>query len=408
MATVTWIGAGQIVAQVDTITIGSATSGHTFICTFGNGKTITYTAGTGETTTTVTAALLALLQAATDGEITEFSFESPTATTIRATGPADGTPCTLSVSGTGTIALVNTYTPSSPNDANNADNYSGGALPSNSDILVFENGSIDVKWNLDALAAIAVTFIRRASYTGSIGLPALNARNYSEYRTRYLSVKSASITNEQPSTDAAGQIRILNVTTGGATTVIIVGPGGAGRVGNEAMELYGTPASSVVDVAGGSVSVAALAGQTAAVGTLNAADASVTLGSGVTFGTGVAKNVSARIACNWTSLTMVEGGDVDITDAAAGANTGTFVYAGALRWKSTGATGNSPVVGNAGTIDFSQAPGSVTVGGTVSLSAGATWNDPRGVCGSYNVNLNKCRVQDVALVVGTNRTLAVS
>jgi len=411
MATVYWVGRQRKRAQVDTITVGSATAAQTFTVTVGGRKTVTYTAGGSETTVTVTAALLALLQAMDDGEFTELTFATPSSatSTITATGPDDGCPFTLAVGGTGTISRTATTTPLSPHDLNDAANYSGNAVPSASDVLVFEDGDVDAKYNAAALTAIALASVtRRASYTGRLGLPSENPNGYPEYRTQHVELNCPTVNLEQAAGDVAGQFRLKCVHTGSAATFTIAG-GGAGAVGEEVFEVFGLPASSVVQVSGASVALAHLAGQTATAATVAAKDAVVWIGAGVTLTTASLTNCQGRVEASWTTLTMLVGGRVEVLGAAAGSAAGTLVYKGTLVWKSTGATGNSPVVGSGGTVDFSQAPAAVTVGGTVELNAGAGWLDPAGVIStSYNLKLNRCNAADVNLDLGVNKTLAVS
>jgi hypothetical protein len=409
MATVTWIAAGQITPQVDTLTVGSHTAGHTFVCTFGNGKTVTYVATAADTTDAlVTTNLLAALNAETnDPEVTEFTFAAgATATTITATGPDDGTPCTLSVSGTGTFTIAHTAAASSPNDLANAANYSGGALPSNNDTLVFENNAADVKWNLTALTAITLTVIRRVSYTGRIGLDDVNPAGYHEYRAVRMDVKSASITCEQSAGDGPLQFRLNNITTGGATTVVVRGDASGASPGDEVLEVTGLPASSVVNVTGGSVAVSPLAGQTATVATLRCEDGTLTLGSGVTLTTASLKNTQARLDCGYTTLNVYGGGQVTLTGSGGGTNTN--VYNGTLLWRSTGSPG-TPVVGPQGVLDFSQTPSTVTLGGTVELNAGGRLLDPAfRLASGYAVKFNRCNPRDADWDCGPDRTATIT
>lgn len=408
MATVYWVGRQRVRQQVDEITIGSNTAGHTFAVTAGGRKSVTYTAVSGDTTATIAAALLALLRDSAEGEFAELTWEEGSTTSkVAATGPDDGKPFTLAVSGTGTISTTTLTAPLSPHDLNDGANYSGNALPSGGDTLVFEDSAIDAKYNAAALTAIALTVVRRASYTGRWGLPAESDAGYPEYRPQHLELNSTSILVEQPASDAAGQFRV-KATAGGAATVTVRADGG-GQLGGEALEVYGLAASSVVRLSGGGVAIAPLAGQAAAVATLTALDAAVRCGSGVTLTDAALKDCQARLDCSYTTLTQTVGGRTEVTGSAAGGNAGTKVYKGSLVWRSTGALGNSPVIGGGGVIDFGLAPGSVAVGGTVELNAGAAWLDPAGrVATAYNVKLVNCRADEVTLDVGTNKTLAVS
>ena len=404
MATVIWLGSAQAVAQVDTLTVGSATAGHTFWVTI-NGKVLKYTAGSGETTTTVAAALQALLAASAEPEFAEIAWTTSTNTVV-ATGPAGGTPFTLSVAGgTGTFSRTATTTPTGPSDAANAANYSGGALPSAADHLVFEGPGAACLYGLTALAAVALGSVtRRATYAGPIGLGEQNPAGYREYRTRYFSANAPTILVEQPADDGAGQVRLDVVHTGSPATVTAVGDRAATGLGAEALEVFGLPTGSVVNVSGGSVAVAPLTGQAAAVATLRAVDSTVTVGGGVTLGAADFYNSTARVGSTLASL-AVDGGTVTVTGAAAA--TTVTVDGGELVWRSTGSPG-TVAVGGGGRIDFAAAPAAVALGGAATLAAGSAWNDPAGrVTGPYDLVLDRCQIAEVSLALGTQRTLTI-
>lgn len=405
MATVRWIGAAQARAQVDTLTVGSTTSGHTFIVTI-NGKTVTYTAGTGETVTTIAAGILALLQAMTEGEFTELTFETGTvAGTLTVTGTSDGLPFTLSVSGgTGTFSRTATTAAVSPHDANNAANYSGGAVPSNSDVLILEGTDVSILTGLTALASVSLaSFTRKASFTGSIGLPDISSRGYREYRTRELSVNAPIINIVQASTDRAGQVRILAVDAD-PVALVVTGDGIATALGSEAIEIRGLPADSTIEVIGASLAVATTAGQVATADSITATGSTLRLGSGVTLGDLTARGCTIAMDCSVDDLSF-DGGTIIVGGSAAVTNT--TIDAGLVSWRSTGSPG-TVVVGGGGQIAFDQAPGAVAVT-AVTLHAGSGWFDPLGrVTAPYDLVLERCTVGEVGLDVGVGKTLEVS
>ena len=405
MAIVTWIGAASSHPQLDTLTVGSTTSGHTFITTI-NGKAITYTAGTGETVTTIAAAILALLQASNEGEFTELTFAAGvTAGTLTVTGPADGAPFTLSVSGgTGTYSRTGTTAPISPHDAATVTNYSGGALPSNGDHLVLERTNVSILYGLTALAGISLaSFTRKRSFTGQVGLPDTADGGYREYRTRELSVNAPIITVEQTGSDRAQQVRILAVDAD-PVTMVVAGDGVASPLGSEAIEVRGLPADSTLTVIGASVAVATAAGTVATIDALTAHASTVRLGSGVTLDAATVRNATAQLDCTATTLN-VDGGTTIVGEAAA--TTNLAIDAGSVLWRSTGSPG-TVVVGGGGQVDFSQAPAAVAVT-AVTLNAGSGWFDPLGrVTADYDLVLNRCTVAEVGLDVGVGKTLTVN
>ena len=190
MATNRWLGHAAETAQVTTLTVGSSTNGHTFVTTI-NGKAITYTAGSGETTSTIATAVQALLAAS---EIPEFAEVTWTVATNVVTGTAanPGVPFTVSLSGTGTYSASTTTANSGPNVAGVAANWSLAALPGAGDDVLIDGGP-DLLWGFDALSAAAYNSLRiKASFTGAVGLPYRNeSGDYVEYRSRFFPVDTA-------------------------------------------------------------------------------------------------------------------------------------------------------------------------------------------------------------------------
>lgn len=406
MATKTWVGQAQVVRQVDTVTITAGDAATTYTVTI-NTKAVSYTGSA--TVATVAAGLQAAFAASADPEFRELTSAYVSGATFTVTGPADGAPFTLAVSvagGSGTISRTATTAATGPHDAGAAANYSGGSLPSAGDTLVFESSATSVLYNLTGLAAVALAaVVRRVSFTGTIGLPDVNPAGYREYRTRDLSLDAPAVTIEQSGQDQAQQIR-LNSITASATTLTVIGDAAGGGVGAERVEVRGLPASSVVNVTGGSVAVAPLAGQSCTVATLRGLNATVRVGSGASLTTVNLQNCQARLEAGCTTLTIDQGGSVTTTGAAAVTNTN--VDGGTLAWRSTGSPGTVKV-GSGGVIDFSNAPAAVALGATAEVYAGATWSDPAGrVTTSFAVTVVRASVGEVSLDFGTGRTLTVS
>jgi hypothetical protein len=410
MATVTWVGRQRKRAQVGTLTVGTASTGGTITVTVGGRKSVIVTPPSTDTAATA-AAIAAACAASTEPEFREITWASST-NVVTFTGPADGAPITVAKTdgGSNSTTLVSSATaPLSPHDIGDGANYSTGSLPSGSDALVYENSSVDAKYNADALTGITLASVtRRASFTGRLGLARDNPAGYPEYRVSEVELDAPILYLEGANSDAAGQVRIKSVSSP-AVTVTVTGQPNAAQLGSEAIEVRGLPSSSVLRATGGSIAVATGAGDTATVATLQAADATVRLGTGVTLTNATYTNCTVRQACSSTTLIVQEGGTVEVVQAAAVSNSGLKVYRGTVRWMSSGATGNSPELGPGGVVDFRNAPTSVTVGGTVSLSAGCGWLDPAGkIATSYSVQLNNCSLRDVTLEVGPDKTLAVS
>lgn len=409
MATVRYTGNAITRAQVTTLTVGSSTAGHTFVLTL-NTKQVSYTAVGGDTTATIAAAIYALLAAREEPDFAEITFAyTASGSTITCTGPDDGTPFTLALSGTGTYSQATTSgTPSSPYSAAIAANYSGNALPSNGDTLVFEGSAVDVRDGLTALAGISLTVVRRATYTGRIGRPDWNPAGYPEYRATHLQLKTAAPVWEASPSDGAGQFRVEFVTT--SPTLTVVGPASGVEPGGESLECKAFPAGSFVQAAGGSVAVCPLAGQTGGLDGLVAVGSTVTIGAGVTLGQAVTIDGGrARIEAGLALGLVVDGGADVAVGRAAGVDTSLDVRDGTLSWLSTGVINVAYSIGSKGVFDANAAPADVSVfpALAVTMTAGAAYRDRFGRLGGYTLTPSGCTLADLTIDVGPGATVRV-
>jgi len=404
MATVRYTGNAATRAQVTTLTVGSSTVGHTFVTTL-NRKAETYVVASG-TTSDIATAIAAQLAAREEPDWREITFEA-SGSTIVCTGPDDGTPFTLSLSGTGTYSQATTSgTPSSPNDASIAANYSGNAVPSAADVLVFEGNDVSVKWGLTALAAIGLTVVRRASYGGQIGLPDWNPAGYPEYRTTHLQLKSASTTWESSNRDAAGQFRLEFVTS--AVALVVTGDPSSANPGRESLEIKGMPASSTLDVNGGSVAVCPVAGQTGTLAHVVATSATVTVGAGTTVSLYTRIDGGAADLRSDPKDLLVRGG-ADVTVGGSVTTTETIdVVNGRVRWLSSGTLGGNVTIDGRGEFSADDSPGIVGNGfSNFTLAAQATLRDNYGKMSAYTIAFDQCTPQEctVELYRGVTLTL---
>lgn len=111
-------------------------------------------------------------------------------------GTTPGKPVTIAITedaGSGSVSVSTVQAATGPHHFDNADNWTGGAVPADGDTAWFDSGSVDCKYALDDLrsntkiVAVRVT----TDYTGQIGLNWLNTdgnttNHYREYRTRAL------------------------------------------------------------------------------------------------------------------------------------------------------------------------------------------------------------------------------
>jgi len=413
MALKQWNGQASTVSQVDTVIIGSNTTGQTFSYTV-NGKTYTYTALSSDTSTTILAASFQVfLSAVSEPEFQELKF-TPSTNTVIVTGPADGAPFTGTVGGTGTISTSTTTAPLSPHDVGRAANWTGGVLPTTGDTVVFDLGSTDAKYNLAALAAVAIgSFTRRPTFTGVIGLPDINPFNggYEEYRPTHFSLNTANIRVEQAATDLANQVRILSTLTGAPVTVTVVGQSAIGAGGSQGWpcDVYGLPSgqANVVNVTNGAVAVANLTGQTATVGTFRSASGTFLLGSAVTLTTATVVGGTGEIDCGFTTVTLDQSAVVVVSETAAAGTGVTAQNGAALSWQSTGTPG-AVLIGNNATFDLSSCPAPVAVG-TITRNAGSTLNDPLGrITRPYTEVYSNCGQESCTTVRGTGFQAVIS
>ena len=403
MADVFWVGRQRIRRQVSTLTIGTADTGGTTTVTIGGTKSVVITPTTTNTTTTATE-LTAACNASEEGEYTELTIESAT-NVITFAGPEDGSPFTIAKAdgGSNSTTLATPTTATSPNHASDGANYSTGSIPGSSDRLVLQDSAISLKHGLDGLTN-AIAFLRKDTFTGSVGLPEVNANGYPEYRRTHLDLDATAITIEQSPNDTARQFR-LECTSSSACTLTITGPGSGAVIGSEVVELFGTPASSVANVTGGSVAIAPEVGQVATVATLRGANSTIHCGAGTTLTTPTLATCQARFDCTYTTLTF-DGGVIEVHGAAAG--TTTTLDDGRLTWRSTGSPGTIEV-GNGAYMDFTSAPANVAVSGTQKIHAGGTWDDRYGrVTTSYTLQLQRCDINEAAILLGNHKSLAVS
>ena len=381
MATNRWLGRARNVKQVNTITPANVNIGNTFTVTI-NGKNITYTAAAA-TVADVTAGLVALLTASTVfEEFKEITF-ADAVTHVTATANEAGKPFTQTSSasgGTATNVTATTTANVSANDVNNANNWSDG-VPDAADDVVIENTSSSLLWNLDALAAIALTSLRISStFTGHIGLAQDNG-NYDEYRPQYFQILATTVKIGEGVGQGSQRIK---VNLGATQAAITVYSSGRGVNGLPAVLLRGTHASNVLEAYGNAeVGVAVLAGETSTIATLSVADsASVMCGSGVTLATTKVGGRGAQLVTETTITTATitkEGGRHKfLLGTGAGIGVGNVttlhVHGGVADYRGTGtiATAN---VRDGGELTFAADSSARTIT-NMNLYAGAIYRDP--------------------------------
>ena len=160
-----------------------------------------------------------------------------------------------------------------------------------------------------------------------------------------------------------------------------------------------------MNVNGGTLALAPLTNQSAAVGTARIANGVLRTGPSAVLGTATIIDSQAELAGNYTALTVDGDSDVLVTRAATAA-TSTTLDGGVTRWGSTGGP-NTTTVGTGAELTVAPAPAAVTVG-TITLESGSTLRDPyERMAKTFNLTVN-CKVEEVTLDLGTRFSLAVS
>lgn len=409
MATILWRGDAPTVSQVDTVTFASIAD--TDYTTFTiNGKSVVVTA-TASTTTQETYAALCVttLEASTIPEFVELTYTS-SASGLFTTGASDGRPFTMTATGTNmTASRSTTTTASSPNDAGLAANWSGGALPVNSDDVIFENSTVDCLWNLGSLSAVTLASLKiKQSYSGRIGLPVLTDTGYYEYRTRELTI-SSTVVNVGEGEGLGTRRCFLNLGSA-ATTVSVYDTGGPEDSSVGAFVFRGTNASNVLRVARGDVGV----------GMLKSTDAATLATVEISYVDDVNGDSRVRLGPTCT-LTAIEvyGGDVDIySDFASlvqeggrvkcheGVSPATSIdiLEGVCEYRSSGTLTQGYVASGGELIFWGLSTRTVT---NLSIYAGAIVRDRfKTVTFTNPIVLVRCALSEVELELGTSISIA--
>lgn len=393
MATKYWLGKAPEIAQVSTASIDSVDAtpaNNTFTVTIGD-VAISQVGDTDVATTA--AALVASLNASTHPYFANVTWTNPTSGDITGTADTAGCPFTAALTetgaGTGTVTDFSDDTAnSSAHDFANALNWSGNALPSSSDTIIFRNSSQNVAWNLDQSALTGMTVHIEHSYTGKIGLGrtvfATSAdgdttdSNATEYRGHRFEIDWSTLTigRNQDGVTTGGSIRLnLENTRTASSSQTTVYDTTASTVNGPAIHLLINHTAADLEIRGGTALIGVgvdTPGDTATVGTIEVAEtatsAKLVVGEGITFNTSLvvhAGTVELDSAANVPTLTqeagtvVVEGSGWDIT--TCNANGGTL--------RLNGQTDITTCNLNGGTVDMCSSFQQQTVG-TLNIRSG--------------------------------------
>ena len=420
MATLTFTGDAQPVAQVTTCTVGGTIEAtDVFTITIGN-KSLDVIGGS----TTAATVALAIVTAFTALDSTDYpEFAEITATdnedgTITLTANTAGVPfvVTLTSTETGggaadnqTFVQAATTANSGPNCWDAAENWSSGAIPvDDTDEVVLENSSVDILYGLAQSAVDLVSLTIKQNYTGNVGLPKWNAGGYYEYRDDYLAVGSAILTIGEGDGQGSGRIKI---DTGADIAVItVLNTGTSAETGVKTFIWKGTGATNTMLVTKGSVDVARFAGEAATLSVLQigyqtnqAGDVDIRIGSGVTLTIVSKTGGTAELSCGSTTFTH-NGGEATLIDGAIT----TLTVEGGTIYDCTNDTIGTVTVGSDGIVDCSRSMKAHTHT-TVVMYKAATYLDPfKVVTHTNDIDLIHCGINDVTLDLGEHITIGTS
>lgn len=411
MATQKWTGASLNRKQVSRITVANTwTAADTYTLTIDNIDFI-ITIGTLVTTAQVATTIFQALTGTTftdttasctipvaDGgaalipQFSEFTATNATASqvdlTANGSGALAGKPFTITVTGDGTVstgtgAITSIVSPTSQYHGDQADNYSGNAVPVDSDTLVFDNGSVDLRWGL-SLGCQLNGLTKAKSYSGNVGLAAVNtdssSKPYHDYRTRYLTTddNSGSCVASLETGDGPGSGRFMWDFGAGQTAVTVFGKGTRAEAAAAipCILLKGTHASNTLSNLAGDVGLAFFAGESATVATIvngngPQSDASLICGSGCTLTTVTQAGGYLSTSSAMTTATQYAGN----WDHYSGTVTTLTLNGGTFRPRGALTITNCSLYGK---IDLSQTAGTVTFTNLVQVYAGAEIYDPNG------------------------------
>ncbi len=331
MATVTWKGGATAVAQVDSGTIDTFDASSTYTVTIG-GYAVSQ-AGTTDVATTATN-LVAALNASTHPYFAAITWSNPSGGTVRGTGDIAGVPFVAALTvagGTGTVTNFSTTTAcTGPHHADDAENWSSGALPAASDTVVIAAGP-SLLYGLDALTSTALARLEvRQTFAARVGLePSRFATSLDgetttaavrEYRDAYLEISANEIVIGEylgPVTPVGSSRICIQQTKAGASILDVINTSATTLADRPTVRYLASNSGAdvIVRFAPGGVGLAVEQGETTTVGDVYVADASATsslfLGQGVTLTSFEQVGGDNRLAAAATITTVdVRGGEL--------------------------------------------------------------------------------------------------
>lgn len=407
MATVTYTGAAKKVARVRTHEVSGYDAATTYFLGV-NGKTVSSLAA-GDATQAM-ASLVSQWNDSTEPEFAEQTaaqVSSSVSCTITSDTPGVYTNSTITKSGgTGTVHSATTTENNGPSQYDSGDNWSSGAIPSNSDTVIIE-GSYQLLYG-DLSAVTAARLIIR-DFDGQLGLPPINVDGqYPEYRSMDFDMKSTLIDVLQ-NVDS-GLIRINNGAAQTLCNVYSTGSPSSERLSG-ALTLKGSHVSNVFNLFDGSAALATEGGDVCKLATFTQTGGDLELGLGCTLVAGTIDGGTTRIYASMSGALVINAGEVTIIDSPTITGT-TKVYQEGTLIPNGNITFTGAVSLFGGTMDCAHDSRAITTTNGITMYPGATLEDPYNRTGNPVITMaggaDTSGPQKVNLRTGPNKVHTLS
>ena len=416
MATKRWEADAPAIKQKDVRTVGAtAAVGNTLIVTSALGAVYTYTYDSDDTTNTLAAASFVEDFNNNASEVSaEFAdvIATSSGADVTFTARTAGKPFSFSYSGGGTTPATfaagsGGVANSGPSVYNVTANW-GGANPSGSDDLIFDQAVAGPMYLVDQISALSGTLTIFQSFENDIGLGPVDDGGYVQHRARYLVGAFTVVNIGGGDGNGAGRCWLHLTATNVVLNVFNTGRGT--DQGYEALQVKGGSTTfTAITIANGEMGLAILGGDTAVVTLLSVGTQSTSLrvrgGLGCTVTNLSVANGTVQLETSPSGTITQLGGNVRIT--RGGSITTLAVDGGTF---SLGGNGSSMTVINASVgegavYDLSIGSGAVTHTNPIYVDKGGTIYDPldRLATGTQIIPRG-CTMDDISVVTGINRT----
>lgn len=416
MPTKRWEADAPAIKQKDVRTVGAtAAVGNTLVVTSALGAVYTYTFDADDTTNALAAASFVEDFNNNAGEISaEFNdvVASSSGADVTFTARTPGKPFSFSYSGGGTTPATfaagsGGVSNSGPSVYNVTANW-GGANPTGSDDLIFDQATAGPLYLVDQLSSLSGTLTIFQSFENDIGLGPVDDGGYVQHRARYLTGAFTVVNIGGGDGNGSGRMW-LNLT---ATNVVlnVFNTGRGSDQGYEALQVKGGSTTfTTVTVAAGELGLAILGGDTAVVTLLKVGTQNTS------------PRVRGGLGCTVTNLSVVNGvvaietspsGTVTMLGGAVkftrGGNITTLTIDGgtlSLGGNGTAMTVTNCSVGEGAVYDLSVGTGAVTHTNPIYVDKGGTIYDPLDrLANNTDIITRGCTWDEITVVTGINRT----